>query len=289
VGRHGLIAVTGATGGMGGRVARRLAGRGVEQRLVVRDTSRAPELSGAEAVQASGYDARAEMEAAFGGVQTVFLVSATETEGRVEIHGTAIDAAVAAGVERLVYLSFCGAAADSVFTFARDHFHTEQLVRASELDFSLSRQNFYLDVVPGFAGPDGVIRGPAGDGRFAPVARDDAADVIVELLTDTGRDGAGYDLTGPEALSLAEIAAKLTEVSGREVRYEEETVEEAWASRRPTGAPDWEIEGWVSTYLAIAAGEVGKVTDTVREVAGHPPQGLDEFLAEHPGSYSQLS
>jgi uncharacterized protein YbjT (DUF2867 family) len=136
---------------------------------------------------------------------------------------------------------------------------------------------------------DGVIRGPAADGRVAWVARDDIARAAAAVLTGDGHAGQVYELTGPEAITLAQTAQVLSEVSGTPFRYEEETVEEAWASRRPTGAPDWEIEGWVSTYLAIAAGEVGKVTDTVREVAGHPPQGLDEFLAEHPGSYSQLS
>src|SRR5215204_4194998 len=150
---------------MGGRVARRLAERGLAQRPVVRDPSRAPELKGAEVAQASDYEARYEMQAALGGAQTLFLVSAEEAQNRVEQHKAAVDAAKAAGVERIVYLSFYGARPDSTFTFARHHFHTEEHIKASGLSYAFSRDNIYLDFVPFFAGADGVIRGPGGEGR----------------------------------------------------------------------------------------------------------------------------
>src|SRR5215213_7050237 len=207
----GLIAVTGATGGLGGRVARRLAGRGVGQRLVVRDAARAPELDGAEVAEATYGDGEA-MRRALDGVATLLLVSASEAADRVRLHTTAVDAAVAAGVGRVVYTSFFGAAPDCTFTFGRDHWHTEEALRASGLRSTFLRDNLYIDFLPLMAGPDGVIRGPAGDGRLAAVARDDIADVAVAvLLGDPGRhDGRGYDMTGPEALTLAEVAAALS-------------------------------------------------------------------------------
>ena len=157
-----LIAVTGATGELGGRVARRLADRGLAQRLVVRDPSRAPDLEGSEVAQASNYEARDEMEAALRGAQTLFLASAGEARNRVDQHKAAVDAAKAAGVERIVYLSFFGASSNAAFTFARDHFHTEEHIKASGLSYAFSRDNIYLDFVPFFAGPDGAIRGPGG-------------------------------------------------------------------------------------------------------------------------------
>jgi len=113
-----LIAATGATGFVGGRVARRLAELGVGQRLVVRDPARAPELPGAEVRAASAYGPGEEMRAALEGA-TLFLVPAHESADRVSQHRTAADAAVAAGVQRIVYLSFLGAAPDSTFTLAR--------------------------------------------------------------------------------------------------------------------------------------------------------------------------
>src|SRR5215217_4645184 len=144
----GLIAVTGATGGLGGRVARRLAGRGVAQRLVVRDAARAPELDGAEVAEAT--------RRALDGVATLLLVSASEAADRVKLHTTAVDAAVAAGVERVVYTSFFGAAPDCTFTFGRDHWHTEQALAASGLRSTFLRDNLYIDFLPLLAGADGV-------------------------------------------------------------------------------------------------------------------------------------
>jgi NAD(P)H dehydrogenase (quinone) len=284
----GLIAVTGASGEVGGRVAQRLAERGVAQRLVVRDASRAPQLEGAEVATASNYEARDEMEAALKGAQTLFLVSGEEARNRVDQHKAAVDAAKAAGVERIVYLSFYGASPDTAFTFGRDHFHTEEHIRASGLDFAFSRDNIYLDYVPFFAGADGAIRGPGGDGRFAPVARDDIADVVVELLTNPGRDGRAYEVASDEAYTLAEAAERLGKAIGREISYVDETMEEAWESRRPSGEPDWVIEGWITTYVAIAKGELAEPTSTVRDLAGHDPQRLEALLEQHPESYAHL-
>jgi NAD(P)H dehydrogenase (quinone) len=284
----GLIAVTGSTGEVGGRVARRLAERGLEQRLVVRDPSRAPELEGAEVKRASNYEARDEMEAALRGARTLFLASGEEARNRVEQHKAAVDAAKAADVERIVYLSFYGARPDSAFTFGRDHFHTEEHIKASGLSYAFSRDNIYLDFVPFFAGADRAIRGPGGNGSFAPVARDDIADVLVELLTNPDRDGQAYEVTGDESYTLAEAAERLGRAIGREITYVDETMEEAWASRRPSGEEDWVIEGWITTYVAIAKGELAEPTTTVKDLAGHDPQRLEQLLERQPDSYAHL-
>ncbi len=276
-----LIAVTGATGQIGGQVARRLAAAGVPQRLVVRDPSRAPALPGAEPVAAS-YEDRDAMRRALAGVGTLLLVSATETAGRVALHTAAVDAALDAGASRIVYISFLSAAPDATFTFARDHWHTEEHIRESGAAFTFLRDNLYLDVLPLFAGEDGVIRGPAGDGRVGAVTRDDVADVAAAVLRDPGHNGATYDVTGPEALTLNEVAAQITQVTGRKTTYHAETLEEAYASRAVYGAPDWEVAGWVTSYAAIATGELDVVTDTVETITGHKPQSLRSFLSSRP-------
>jgi NAD(P)H dehydrogenase (quinone) len=270
------IAVTGATGALGGRVARRLAERGVAQRLVVRDPSRAPELAQAQVATGEYSDGEA-MRRALDGVRTLFLVSGSEAADRLDQHKTAIDAAVAAGVERVVYTSFLAAAPDATFTFARDHYHTEQHLRAAGLSVVSLRDGLYADFLPYFA-VDGVIRGPAGDGQVAPVARDDTADVAVAALLDPAYDGATFDVTGPELLTMDEIAHLLTDVTGRLVHYEAETLDEAYASRANYGAPDWEVAGWVTTYAAIATGELAIVADTVERVTGHSATAPGDFL-----------
>jgi NAD(P)H dehydrogenase (quinone) len=284
------VVVTGVTGGLGGRVARRLAERGVGQRLVARDPGRAPELAGAE-VAAGSYDDRDSLRRAFAGAHTLFMVSASEDPDRLRLHANVVGAATDAGVERVVYTSFFGAAPDCSFTFGRDHWHTEELIKGSGLRFTMLRDNLYLDFLPLMVGADGVIRGPAADGRVAAVARDDIADVAAAVLLADGdrHDGRSYDLTGPEALTMAEVAQRLSELAGRTISYHPETLEEAYASRASYGAPDWEVDGWVTTYVAIANGELEAVGGDVAAVAGHPPMGLDDFLRRNPDSLRRLS
>jgi uncharacterized protein YbjT (DUF2867 family) len=272
-----LIAVTGATGYVGGATARLLAAGGAPLRLVVRDPSRAPDL-GAEVRGASSYGAGAQMRAALEGVGTLFLVPAEESADRIDQHRTAIDAAVAAGVRHIVYLSFVDARPDATFTLGRDHWATEEAVRASGAAFTFPRMNLYLDFVPRMVS-DGVLAGPGGDGRFAAVARDDVAAVCAALLTSGGHEGRSYDITGGEALSFAEIAAELTRLCGRPVTYKDETLEEARASRAGYGAPGWQVEAWISTYTSVAAGDLAAVTDTVERFTGRRPLTLEDILS----------
>jgi uncharacterized protein YbjT (DUF2867 family) len=277
------IALTGATGQLGGRIAAALAAAGVAQRLVVRSPERAPTLAAAEVVGAT-YGDGAAGRTALTGIDTVFMVSAAEEPDRLAAHRSFVDAAVHAGVSRIVYTSFFAAAPDATFTLARDHWHTEQHIRASGLRFTFLRNNLYADQFVLFAGADGVLLGPGGDGRVSAVARRDVADVAVAVLLaagsgDCGHDGRTYDLTGPESLSLADAARIITEVTGREVSYRAETVEQAYVSRAGYGAADWQVDAWVSTYTAIAACELAPVTRDVELVSGHPATSLAELLA----------
>ena len=261
----GMIAVTGATGEVGRRVVARLDA----PRLIVRDAARAPE--GADVRVAAGYHAFEEMRAALAGADTVLLIPAAESADRVEHHRTAVDAALAAGVSRLVYLSFLNAAPDATFTLARDHWATEQHIRASGLAFTFLRMNLYMDFIPAMA-VDGVIRGPAGDGRVSAILRDDVAAATAAVLTSDGHAGATYDLTGSESFSLAEAAARLG------ARFEDETDEQAFASRAHYGAPDWEVRGWVSSYQAIRDGSLDVLSTAVRDLTGREPTSLAAYL-----------
>jgi uncharacterized protein YbjT (DUF2867 family) len=283
-----VIAVTGASGALGGRVAALLAERGVPQRLVVRDAARAPRIDGAEVAAGASYADGEAMRRAFEGAETVFLASAHEAPDRVGLHRSAVDAAVAAGVERIVYTSFVAAAPDCTFTFGRDHFHTEEHIKTTPLAWTFLRDNIYLDYVPIFAGEDGVIRGPAGDGRVAAVARDDIAAAAAVVLGSDGHAGKTYDMTGGEAFTMAEAAEQVSGFAGRPVTYVAETLEEARESRAPSGAPAWEIEGWVTSYATIAEGDLEDVSGDVERLTGRKPITLDEFLRDNPESYRQL-
>lgn len=274
------LAVTGSTGQLGGLVAKILADAGQPQRLLVRDAVRAPDLPGAVPVVSTYADpvlARSSLE----GVKILFMVSASEAEDRLQTHFAFVEAAAAAGVRHVVYTSFFGASADCTFTLGRDHYATEERIKASGLDYTFLRDNFYLDFLPLLTGEDGVIRGPAGDGVMAAVTRGDIARCAAAVLLNPAvHAGRTYDLTGPEDISLERAAQLLTEGTGRNISYHNETVEEAYASRASYGAPPWQLDAWVSTYTAIANGELAGPTSDVYGLTGREPQGLADFLKE---------
>ena len=248
------LAITGASGNVGGTAARLLAERGLPLRLLANTPSRAPELPGAIAVKCS-YEDTLTTRVALEGVDVLFMVSAPESEDRLSKHLAFVDAAAASGVRHIVYLSFMNAAPDATFTLARTHFHTEEHIKASGMTYTFLRDNFYADFFVALPDEEGRILGPAGDGRVGVVAR---------------------EVTGPEALTLDEIAAILTRVRGCPVTYVRETVEEAYESRKKWPAAQWEYDSWVSTYTSIARGEMDVVSTTVRDVTGRDPLTFEE-------------
>lgn len=277
------IAVTGATGVLGSYVAHNLAERGVSQRLLVRTPARAPQLPHSS-IHPFSYSDQAASTAALGGVEVLFMVSASESAERLDQHRSFIHAAAAAGVGHIVYTSFAAAAADATFTLARDHFVTEEYIKASGMTWTFLRDSFYLDFMEALAGEDGVIRGPAGDGRASFVARMDiartAATVLVSPNSHAGRT---YDLTGPEALTLADVADTVSRVRGRPVSFHHETIDEAYRSRMHFGAPDWQVDAWVSTYTAIASNVMAPISDDIEVITGTAPITLETYLNDTTG------
>ncbi|WP_327146622.1 SDR family oxidoreductase [Nocardia sp. NBC_01327] len=284
------IGVTGATGKLGSLVAQRLSAAGADLRLIARSPGKQLPVPDAD-VRYAEYGDGQLFEAATTGVDTLLLVSAMESELRVAEHTTAIDAALAAGVRRIVYISFQGAAPEATFTFARDHWYTEQHIRQTGVEFTVLRDNNYQLHLPGLADPEtGVIRGPAGTGRVAAVAHEDIAEVATAVLLDgTLLPGEVRDVTGPQALTLAEVAGILSRHTGRTITYEPESIPEAYASRAGYGAPEWMVAGWVTSYEAIATGELAAVSDTVQAITGRLPITFDRYLTDHPDILGTLS
>jgi len=267
------IAVTGSTGFVGGFVARELAASGIPLRLLVRDPAKAPALG--EVVQSTYLGATPEH---LEGIDTLFMVSAAENKERLKEHFALLDAVERAGVKHIVYTSFFGAAPDSTFTLGRDHYATEEHIKASGITYTFLRDNLYSDFLPFMVGEDGVIRGPAGDGRAALVSRSDVGRVASAILRNpAAHENVTYNLTGPEAVTLTDAAAMLT-ANGTPATFHNETVSEAWASREQYGAPDWQVEAWVSTYTAIAAGELAQVHHDIELVTGRPAESIAEVL-----------
>jgi NAD(P)H dehydrogenase (quinone) len=131
-------------------------------------------------------------------------------------------------------------------------------------------------------GPDGAIRGPAGDGRVAAILRDDVAAAAAAVLTTAGHEGRTYELSGRQAFTLGEAAELMSRMTATTIRFHDETDEEAFASRAGYGAPDWEVAGWVSSYQAIRDGSMAHVSPHVRELTGRDPLTLAEYLETGP-------
>jgi NAD(P)H dehydrogenase (quinone) len=282
-----LLAVTQAAGALGRRVAAGLARLGVAQRLIVGDRERAPRLAGVEVTEASYHDTDG-MRRALTGAQTLFLVSAEESPDYMEQHVAAVDAAVDAGVERIVFVSALSAAANATFKSARDDFHTEEHARTTGLPCTFLRPSLYFDLLPDLCSANGVMANGARDGRVACVSHDDVADVALVVLTEDDHDGRTYDVTGPVAQSMAEIAQELARATGRPVSYSARTPEEEGSSLSGSGAADWQIETAVSRSAAIAAGEMDVVSDTVARLTGHDSQTFSDYLRQHPESYAHI-
>ena len=315
-----MLAVTGATGQVGGRVAARIAGLGLDQRLIVRDPERAPDLPGAGIVKVSSYGDFPAMRRALSGVTTLFLVSARDRFGvahicaktgerlpqydRLQQHLAALRAAEEAGVKHVVYLSVINPAPDAIFVLARDHFHTEEYIRNSGMQFTILRTGLYTDNVPQCVSSDDVIRAPSGEGRSAWVTRDDIADATVAVLTGCRKEGCTYDLTGPEALTMAETAERLSAAVGRPISYQAQTAEEARITRSTSrlekfeaerrlltghGLDDYEVEVFVTHFLQIAAGVLENVSDAFYSLCGRTATSLAEYLWRHPESCLHLN
>ena len=267
------VAVTGTSGRLGSRLAARLADAGAAQVLVGRDASRMPDLPHAERRGGVEYADGEGMRRALDGASTLILVSGNLSGRRLAEHATVIDAARDAGVGRIVYVSLMGAAPDATYLNARDHWQTERHLAGTGMPHVVLRAGFYA-TMPTVYAVDGVLRGPAGDGRASLVTHDDLADAVVAATLDPSVSGT-LDVTGPEALTLTAAAARIAAATGTPLRFEHESPEDGFAWRSRLDATGPQIDGWISWYLAVARGQAAAVNDTVERLTGHPASPVE--------------
>lgn len=272
------LALTGATGAVGSIAARHLAEAGLTARLIVRDAARAPDLTGFE-IAAFSREGGPALLAALSGIDTVLMVSAREDDGRLLLHQDFVDAAVRSGVRQIVYLSFVGAAEDATNLTVRDHGATESYLRDCGLDVTIIRSNFYVETLLEFV-HENQISAPASDGRIAAVARADVGAAVGAVLADPKTHvGQVYELSGPQALTLDDVAALLGPVLGAPIAYTAQTDDEARRQMTENGVPAELLEAWLSACVAIRHGIHGHVTDDVRHLTGRAPTPAAETLA----------
>lgn len=276
-----MIGVTGVTGKLGGQVAKVLSQKGLKAVHIARSPERAIKYDNAEIRKAS-YENSEESRKALEGIKTLLMVSVKENPKRVEEHHDFIDAAKIAGVEHIVYISFYNNKKDATFTLSRDHYQTEKYIKEQGLKYTFLRDNFYIDFFLDLCFEYGEIRGPAGDGLVSAVARRDAADIVVAVMLNVQEyENKVLNLTGPRDLSMKDIVEVVGEKLGKEIFYINESVEEAYESRKVWEAEQWQYDSWVSTYTAIAKGEQSGVSLDIEKILNRPATSLEDLVKEY--------
>ena len=237
-----MIGITGVTGKLGSYVPNLVDKKGIASVHLARSPERAKVYASAE-IRRMSYTNTPEVVEALKGIDTLLMVSARENPERVKEHKEFLDAAKLAGVQHIVYTSFYGADEMATFTLSRDHAQTEAYIKELGFTYTFLRDNFYLDFLIDIALENGEIRGPAGSGLVSAVVRKDTSKVAAEILLNPKEwENQSLNLTGPEDLSMEEIVALLSKETGNAITYVDESVEEAYESRKKWPAQTWEYD-----------------------------------------------
>lgn len=274
--------VTGATGNVGSGVTRCLLARGDRPRVFVRDAKKARALFGrrVEVVVGDLAGSRASLSAALAGIDAVFLLSSGPRLGVWD--RTFALAARAAGVEHLVKLSTMDVST-GVGT-GPWHARGETAVRESGLSFTFIRPAAFMSNVLGWAdsiASERVLRSSTGEGKIAFIHPDDIAEVVTSALTTRSYVGESLVITGPEALSYGEMAARIGAATGRPVRFEPISEEEA---RAGVGGGPY-AAALVDIWRAIREGRMALVNDGVERVLGRGPLSFDRWVEQHADAF----
>jgi NAD(P)H dehydrogenase (quinone) len=277
-----LILVTGATGKIGSSIARFLERSGNSLRLLVRDPGKLSDFRNAQKAKGDYTDVQS-LDHAFMGVSSAFIVSGYAEPGeRAKLHRNAFQAAHRAGVQYLIYLSTLGASPNSRFPMSRDHYESEGFLKETGLAHTILRDSFYAELAVEMFSKEGVMKGPGGQGKVSWVGREEVAEAAARLLASDEPLLGTFPMTGPTALSLSETAALLSSLKHLALRYEDEPLKAAKDWRSKLGVPAWEVETWVGSYEAIAAGEFETIDPALAAILGRPASDLKTYLSARP-------
>ncbi len=276
------ILVTGATGTVGGDVLRGLAGRpGIQVRAAVRDKEKSAALAGPNVELVwFDYTMPETLGTASRGADAVFMVPPLSPDCVAE--GIEfLTAARESGVKHIVKLSVIRSLGDS--TVGKWHAAIDEALKKSGMAWTiLLPGGFMQNLVEGSAPrPDGNLYLPVGNAKSAYIDTRDIAAVAVKALTEPGHEGKEYTLTGPEDLSYAEMAAIMTEASGRQIRYIDVPPEAARQGMLSAHMPEWMIDIILEINAWAKASKGGEITTTVKDILGRPAHTFREFARDY--------
>ncbi|WP_298739772.1 SDR family oxidoreductase [uncultured Chitinophaga sp.] len=284
------LLITGATGNIGFELAKQLSAKGVAFRALVRSKEKAGELAllpGVELVTADLADPES-LATALKGIRRAFLLTNSSEQAETLQNGFA-DAARSAGVQHIVKLSQLAAAADSPVRFLRYHAAVEQHIKAAGMAYTFLRPNLFMQGLLGFSSTissKGMFFAAIGDARISLVDIRDIATVAVAALTAEGHESKVYTITGPEALTHAELAAQFSAILGREIRFVQVSPEDMRKSLIDVGFPLWQADGLIEDYAHYARGEAAAVSADVQTVTGQAPRNFNTFVKDYARAFS---
>lgn len=282
----GPILVTGATGNTGRAIVDALADRGAPVRAMVRsEADRGKFPAGAEVVIADFNDAAA-VAAALQGAERAYLVTPSSEQAE-EQQKRFADLAAKAGTSHLVVLSQLGSQQDSPVRFLRYHAAVEEHVRDLGIGYTFLRPNLFFQGLLMFArsiSAEGRFYAPIGDAAVSAVDVRDIAAVAAVALTEPGHEGATYTLTGPEAITHAQIAAALRDAVGRTVSFVD-VPPQAFAGSITGLLPPWQADGLLEDYAHYRRGEAAAVSPVIAEITGAPARGIEQFARDYAAAF----
>jgi len=276
-----MILVTGATGLNGSELVHRLSAKGIPVRALVRSAARAQRFSALSMVEiVEGDMARPEtIREALRGVERAMLISSSDP-AMLEVQSNFIEEARKAGVKHVVKLSGIMPDIDSPFRFARMHGEIERRLEASGMAFTHLRAGEFMQVyfrqVPSIVAK-GALFLPMEDARIASIDVRDVAEVAATVLTSAGHEGKIYPLTGPEALSMAEVAERLSAAVGKTIRYVNVAPEEATRANLAAGMPPYTAEALAELFSERRKGKEAQVSPVIQTLFGWRPINFEEF------------
>jgi len=280
-----MILVTGATGHLGTAVIQNLLKKTSVNQVValVRDESKASALKekGVD-IRIGNYDDTASLDQAMQGIETVLLIAGTDEENRLRQHQNVVNAAKKAGVQCIAYTSRSLKDRSTLANkLMEGHFQTEDAIKASGLNYVIFRNILYMDTISQFVGGkvfDTGINLPTAQGRVSFALRSEMGEAIAEVLLESDRSHQVYKLTGSESYSFEDVAATLTDLSGKEVGYTSIEKSVFGAQMKERGVPEMMIERVIGFLTDIKNGQEDEVSSDLENLLGRKPASLREGL-----------
>ncbi|WP_160847373.1 SDR family oxidoreductase [Pontibacillus yanchengensis] len=278
------ILIIGATGNVGLPLTKMLSEHGYDVKAAVRSSTNVEVLRalGVETIQADLRNFFSLMNA-MNLVEKVFF-AVPFVSSFVQLSMNVVKAAEEAGVEHLVKLSGSGAQYEAI-QLAKWHRIIEREMMKSGLHYTFLRPNSFMQNFTNFSSgtidDHGSFYLPLGEGRVSFIDARDIASVAYHVLTEKGHDGQAYELTGPEAISCAHVASSLSNVLGKEIRYNGITEEEARQMMLEEGLHAGIVEARLELYQLNRLGYSSAITNTVRDITGKSPYTFEQFAWDY--------